>query len=147
MHSPSFVPNQCCPDVNLFCGGQPVPEQLRSFADAGGRCIVNLRAVGEQQDWDEAATVRSLGMDYVHIPVAGPEGLSREATARLADTLRQYGGAHVMVHCASGQRVAALLSLKAAWHDGLSDTDALALGRNAGLDRLEPVVRDRLSRR
>lgn len=145
MNNPSFVPNQCCPEAHLFCGGQPSDEQLEAFAGAGGRCVVNLRPEAELQGWDEAATVRALDMEYVHIPVAGPGDLSREAAAKLADALQRHGDAHVMIHCASGQRVAALLSLKLAWHDDVPSAEAIARGQRAGLDRLEPAVRARLS--
>ena len=72
-----FVPNQCRPENRLFCGGQPTAQQLADFAREGGGCVVNLRPEAEMGGWDEGAAVRGLGMHYVHIPVAGPEDLSR----------------------------------------------------------------------
>lgn len=139
-----YVPNQCCPHARLFCGGQPSPGQLAAFAAGGGRCVVNLRPDAELGGWDEGAAVRALGMDYVHIPVAGPADLDRDAAARLADALQRHGESHVLLHCGSGQRVAALLSLKSAWIDGLSPQQALDAGRKAGLSGMEPAVRARL---
>ena len=45
-----------------------------------------------------------------------------------------------MVHCASGNRVGAMLALKAAWIDGASPEEALQLGVDAGLTRLHDRV-------
>jgi uncharacterized protein (TIGR01244 family) len=139
-----FVPNQCRPDNRLFCGGQPTPEQLQAFAREGGGCVVNLRPDAEMGGWDEGAAVRALDMEYVHIPVAGADDLNRDAATRLADAMKHFDADHLMVHCASGQRVGALVALKAGWVDGLSADRAIELGRQAGLERLEPVVRSKL---
>ena len=140
-----FVPNQCRPENRLFCGGQPTAQQLADFAREGGGCVVNLRPEAEMGGWDEGATVRGLGMHYVHIPVAGPEDLSRAAASTLADAMREFDEDHLMVHCASGQRVGALVALKAGWNDGLSADQSIEVGRKAGLQRLEPVVRSKLA--
>lgn len=145
MHDFHFVPNQCRPEHRLFCGGQPTARQLADFAREGGGCVVNLRPQAEMGGWDEGATVRELGMEYVHIPVAGPDDLSREAATTLADAMRRFDEDHLMVHCASGQRVGALVALKSGWIDGLSPDEAVEAGRKAGLQRLEPVVRAKLA--
>jgi len=139
-----FVPNQCQPEHRLFCGGQPTAEQLADFAREGGGCVVNLRPEAEMGGWDEGATVRGLGMQYVHIPVASENDLTREAAATLADAMRRFDRDHLMVHCASGQRVGALVALKAGWIDGKTPEQAIEAGRKAGLQRLEPVVRAKL---
>ncbi|HKJ95517.1 MAG TPA: hypothetical protein VKA32_07805, partial [Gammaproteobacteria bacterium] len=63
----------------------------------------------------------------------------------LADAMKRFDADHLMVHCASGQRVGALVALKAGWIDGLPVDQAMEVGRKAGLERLEPVVRAQLS--
>lgn len=145
MNDFEFAPNQCRPHPHLFCGGQPSAEQLAEFAAQGGGCVVNLRPLAEMGGWDEGAAVTALGMEYVHIPVAGPEDLQREAAETLADAMRRYDEDHLLVHCASGQRVGALVALKAGWIDELPTEQALELGKKAGLQRLEPLVRALLS--
>ncbi len=145
MNDFEFVPNQCRPGDRLFCGGQPTEQQLADFARDGGGCVVNLRPQAEMGNFDEGAAVRRLGMQYVGIPVAGAEDLTREAAATLADAMRRHDADHLMVHCASGQRVGALVALKAGWIDGLPMEEAVAEGRKAGLDRLEPAVRMKLA--
>ena len=52
----------------------------------------------------------------------------------------------VLLHCASGNRVGALLALAAVQVDGASPEAALTLGRAAGLKSLEPVVMERLAK-
>ena len=47
------------------------------------------------------------------------------------------------MHCASGNRVGALMALRAS-QNGASAEEAMAAGKAAGLTRLEPVVAKRL---
>jgi uncharacterized protein (TIGR01244 family) len=49
----------------------------------------------------------------------------------------------VLIHCGSGNRVAALLALSKS-AEGADDEIAIEYGRQAGLTRLEGVVRERL---
>ncbi|GAB3030370.1 MULTISPECIES: sulfur transferase domain-containing protein [Oleiagrimonas] len=139
-----FAPNQCRPGAGAYCGGQPTDEQIAAFAREGGECVINLRPLAEQAGWDEAAAVKAHGMTYVHIPVANPDDLTRDAAAKLAQATQQHDVSRMLIHCASGQRVGALVALKAGWIDGQSVDEAIATGREAGLDRLEPVVRAKL---
>ena len=50
--------------------GQPTKEEIKAFADSGGRVVINARTVGEMDklDFNEQEYVESLGMEYVHIP-------------------------------------------------------------------------------
>ncbi len=128
-------------DGRLYCAGQPGPDDLRELAQQGVRRVINLRSHGEL-DWDEAACVAACGMEYVNIPVATPADLDRTRADALYRALQ--GDAPVLVHCASANRVGALLALVAAWHWGHAPEAALALGRKAGLAALEPAVRVRL---
>jgi uncharacterized protein (TIGR01244 family) len=141
-----FVPNQCCPEARLLCGGQPSEEQLAAFAqEHPDGCVINLRPDAETGGWDEAGIVRRLGLVYVHVPVAGPQDLTRTNAEAFANALKAHCARPLLIHCASGQRVGALLALKAAWVDGCDTARALAAGRAAGLDRLEPQVQAQLA--
>lgn len=142
----SYLPNQCCPAARLLCGGQPSEAQLADFAAANPHgCVVNLRPAAETTGWDEGAIARRLGLAYVHIPVAGPQDLTPANAKALASALDAHADAALLIHCASGQRVAALLALKAAWVDGQSARQAMATGKSAGLSALQPYVKARLS--
>jgi uncharacterized protein (TIGR01244 family) len=136
------VPNACTPETGICTGGRPRPEHLRQAKERGVRRVVNLCPPSEACDYDEAATVAALGLDYVNIPIAGSADLTPENARKLAEAIRDASEDHpVFVHCASGNRVGGLFALKARYVDGLDAERALAAGRNAGLTALEPVVR------
>lgn len=135
------IPNCCTPGTGLCTGGRPRPEHLQAAKDKGVRTVINLCPPGEACDYDEAATVSRLGMRYVNIPVAGPADLTPETARTLAAAMTDAGPEHpVLLHCASGNRVGALLAVKAHFVDGKPAAEALAEGRAAGLKALESYV-------
>jgi len=139
------IRNARVPADGLLVGGQPSEEELRQAAEAGYRTVVNTRTEGEEGEIPgEAELVAELGMEYVFLPVAGAEGLTDENVRVLDEILDDPASYPVMVHCASGNRVGALLALRAHRLEGRSPEDALAFGLEAGLTRLEPAVRQEL---
>ena len=131
------------PVDGLTSTGQPNAEQLALFAEAGYVAVVDLRAESENRGLDEAAVVKSLGLDYVNLPVSGAASISWENAAKLEEILSLYDGP-VLVHCGSGNRVGALLALSKS-KNGADDEEAVAYGRAAGMTSLEPVVSSRLA--
>jgi uncharacterized protein (TIGR01244 family) len=126
--------------------GQPTEDQFRVLADSGIQHVINLRPAGEQ-DWDEGAFVRSLNMEYHSIPVDTADGITRDNAESLYQLLESLEGQPVIVHCASGNRVGALVALSSAEHEGLDADAAMAKGEQWGLTspRLTPVVRETLA--
>lgn len=128
----------------LHASGQPTPEDLARLRAVGVRSVINLRAPGEACAFDEAAKAACLQLAYETLPVSGADDLTPQAVERfgaLLDAARARGD--VLVHCASGNRVGALVALHAAAR-GAPPADALAIGRAAGLAGLEPHVAQRL---
>lgn len=138
------LPNarQVTPD--LLTGGQPTEEQLRAAAAAGYKTVINLRPGSEMAGIDESGLVDSLGMDFVSIPIGGSADLTEENARRLDRALAHAKPGPVMIHCASGNRVGALLALRANLIQGQSASEALNLGKAAGLTSLEDAVKERL---
>lgn len=132
------------PLPGLVTAGQPDQEQLRALQEAGFGTAVSLRPAGESgAGWEEAfASGRDL--DFHRIAVAGPSDLSRENVEELDRILAGAGDGPVVLYCASSNRVGALLALRAHWLQGMEPEEALQLGREAGLTRLEPAVADLL---
>ncbi len=122
----------------LVCAGQPDPEGFRQAAAAGLAGVVNLRPDAEM-DWDEAGLLAELGVDYLQIPVSSPNDLSQQNARILWDWLEAHRDQQVMVHCASSNRVGALLALGHFLAQG-DHEEALELGRAAGLTKMEPMV-------
>ena len=124
-----------------YASGQPTPAHLAELQREGVRTVINLRAPGEPMEYDEAAEAARLGLHYVALPIAGAADLDRERVrqfGRVLDQARRDGG--VLIHCASSNRVGAMVALDEALNRGRPLADALAHGRAAGLVSLEPAV-------
>lgn len=120
--------------------GQPDAQQLRDFARSGGKHVIDLRQPAEARGFDEAAAVSRAGMHYHSLPITGAAGLTRENVRRLDQLLNQVSGEPALLHCASGNRVGALMALRAGWLHDASPEEALAIGRRHGLTGLQPEV-------
>jgi len=129
-------------DQDQVSTGQPDIAVLSLAKEAGFSAIVDLRGESEDRGFEEAAEVEALGMRYISLPISGAEGVNFDNAAELDRVLAEIDGP-VLLHCASGNRVGALIALRAKLH-GASNEDALSTGKAAGLTRLEPVVTARL---
>ena len=138
------VLNLQVPEQKILASGQPTEEQFQLLADAGVRHVINLRPAAEQE-WDEGTFVASLDMEYHSIPVAGAGDVTRENAQSLYDLLAQLEGEPVIVHCASSNRVGALIAISAAESDGLDLESAVVEGQRWGLSSLEQAVRSTLT--
>lgn len=132
------------PAANLLTAGQPTPADIEALAAAGLKHIVNLRPVTEDAGFDEPALATKLGLSYTVVPVAGPGDLNLDRVRDLDAAMNKAGSQPTLVHCASSNRVGALLALRAAWLQGKSADEALALGRAGGLTKMEPAVQQLL---
>lgn len=124
----------------LYSSGQPSVDDLAALAAIGVRSIINLRGADGDSGYDEAHEAARLGMRYMTLPIVGPDAVTAENAARLAHAIQHARtDGDVLVHCASGNRVGALIALERGRH-GDSPAQAIALGRAAGLTTLEPCV-------
>jgi uncharacterized protein (TIGR01244 family) len=137
------LPNRRDVLEGITSAGQPSQAALSAAAAAGYKSVIDLRAPNEDRGLDEKAAVESLGMSYVNLPVDGPPGVSY-ANASALDKLLAEAPKPVLVHCASGNRVGALLALRAKAH-GADAAAALELGVAAGLGSLQPIVEQKLA--
>lgn len=130
-----------------YSSGQPNPMQLEQLARQGVRTVINLRSPDEPGQHDEPSEARRLGLHYVALPVASAQDLTPATVQRFSAELAQARprGA-VLIHCATANRVGALVALEQAWHQGAGAPESLELGRAAGLTSLEPVVARLLDR-
>ncbi|WP_158984389.1 beta-lactamase hydrolase domain-containing protein [Lysobacter panacisoli] len=136
------IPNLREPRANLLTGGQPDASAWQVLATQGVTTVINLRPDAELGGRDEAAEVAAAGMAYVSIPVAGAGEITPANARALSDAIAKASG-RVLVHCASGNRVGALLALGAA-QEGADAQAALEFGKDAGLTGAEPRVRELL---
>jgi uncharacterized protein (TIGR01244 family) len=125
---------------------QPDEAMLEEIDEAGYAAVIDLRGPEEDRGLDdERATVEALGMSYIPLPILGADDVTY-ANANELDRLLAQFDKPVLVHCGSGNRAGALLALRASLN-GADDETAVEAGRETGLTRLEPVVRQRLEER
>lgn len=136
------IKNLCGPlplPVEVYSAGQPTERQFSQLGQCGIATVVNLRPDGEMNDFDEALIASRLGITYVQIQIASKADLTLEKATALANTLNN-SPAPIFIHCAGGNRVGALLAVKAALVDGMTRDEALDLGDFAGLTELRDAV-------
>ena len=132
------------PDPGHYAAGAVSAADVDALAKAGIRNVINLRPASETPDFDEASAVRAAGMNYESLPIASADDLNRVNVERFDALLKKQQGQPSLVHCASSNRVGALMALRAGWIKGQSTDEAIAVGKQWGLASLEPVVRQKL---
>ena len=123
------------PVDGVTMAGQPDAAALKVFA------VIDLRTKDEDRGLDEPAVVAGLGMEYVSMPIDRDDITIEKA--RELDALLDAYDEPVLLHCASSNRIGALIALN--FYDETGDAElALAMGRAAGMKSLEPLVRKML---
>ncbi len=128
------------PVAGITAAGQPNREAFAVFAASGYTTVIDIRGASENRGLDEESTVAELGMQYIAFPITSAEQISFESAAKLDELIANAEGP-VLVHCASSNRVGALLALRASLA-GATDDDALAHGIAGGMTSLAGPVQD-----
>ena len=131
------------PRPGLYTAGQPAADDWVAIAARGVGTVIDLRAPGELAGRNEAVEVRSAGMRYIAIPVAGADGID-DANANALRAALQAADGPVLVYCASGNRVGGLLALMQARSGEMTTEQALEFGRSAGMTGTEARVSELL---
>ena len=92
----------------IVTSGQPTADELAAVARAGYEAVINLHISPDLPD--EGDVVRSLGMEYVHIPVPW-EHPARDHLERFFEAMDARRGQRLFVHCAANMRVSAFMAL------------------------------------
>jgi protein tyrosine phosphatase (PTP) superfamily phosphohydrolase (DUF442 family) len=114
--------------ADLATSGQPREHQLAAIADAGYSVIINL-ALHDDPRYslaDEAASVRALNLEYVHIPVQFNAPRAADL-AKFFEAMEAHVGKRIWVHCAANMRVSAFVGLYRVQRRGWPVADAFAL--------------------
>ncbi len=96
-------------DDRLTTSGQPGEEELAAIGALGVTDVVNLGLHSHEKALpDEAASLRALGMGYIHIPVAFDNPVEADFE-RFCAALDALAGKTIHVHCIANMRVSAFL--------------------------------------
>ena len=124
--------------------GQPSAEAIAKLPSAGISVVIDLRPDSETPALDKKSAVQSAGLTYHALPIASPADMTHENVVQFDRLLKETGDKGVLMHCASGNRVGAMLALRARWIEGKSADEALAIGKAAGLTSLAGTVEEKL---
>lgn len=102
------VLNATCPLPGVAAGGQPDEAHVRALAKAGYRTVLDLRTADEPRGFDEPRVVREAGLELVTLPVTAAT-LADSTYEAFRRVMRSTGPGGVFVHCASGNRVGAVM--------------------------------------
>lgn len=126
------VVNASQPLPDLATSGQPGPDHFTALRDAGTQVIFDIRDPMEPRPFDEPATVRGLGMEYVNVPVR-QGALDDEVMERALAELRRHQGRPMLLHCASANRVGGVLIPYFILDRGMSEDQAVEEAMKVGL--------------
>lgn len=135
----SGIANAGQPLGDVATAGQPEKEHLERLADAGYKTVVDLRTVEEPPRADEwEMVVRRTGMEYLNTPV-GHMDIDDETFDRFRGLMQDPGHRPTLVHCASANRVGALLIPFLILDEGRTPEKAREIAARVGLSssRLE----------
>ena len=124
----SDIHNYRAVEAGLLTAGQPTEAQLAALAGEGVQVVINL-ALHDDPRYslpDEAGLARSLGMEYIHIPVRF-DAPAEADLQKFFDAVNKHQHQKVLVHCAANKRVTAFLGLYFSIVQGRSDDDAFGL--------------------
>ena len=126
------IPYSACPVRDIATAGQPAESAWGALAQAGYRTVVDLRAPNEPRGYDEPGAVRAAGLDYVSLPITQAT-LSDEAFDAFRAIVRDPARRPVVVHCATSNRVGALLLPYFALDEHRTLAESFRLAQTAGL--------------
>ena len=141
------LPNMSCHAPNLVAAGRVGSADIARLKAAGIRFVIDLSEASETPAFDEATAIRAAGIEYRNLPIDGAAGLTSAHVTELDRLIAEAGNQPTLIHCASSNRVGALMALRAASLQGESSKAAIAIGKSWGLKSLEPVVQQQLAMR
>jgi uncharacterized protein (TIGR01244 family) len=96
---------------NLSSSGMPTAEQMKEVAEAGTQVVINLApAIVKDALPNEDSLVKSLGMEYVHIPVEWNKPTKQNLEDFFA-AMDEHQGEKVLVHCQANYRASSFVML------------------------------------
>ena len=120
-------------ETTVACAGAVTPSAVAGIKKMGFASIINLRQDNEKgADIDaEAAAAKAAGINFVHLPLSG--SMPDPAVAdRFLKIITEPGNQPAFIHCASGNRAAAMWLIKRVlidkWDNDRAWEEALQLG-------------------
>ena len=124
-------------ETTIACAGATTPQAVAGLRQMGYAAIINLREASEAgADIDaEAAAAKTAGITFIHLPfnTASPNPAVVDSFLKAVTDAKNQPA---FVHCASGNRAAAMWMIKRMqidkWDAERAGTEAAALGLTNG---------------
>jgi len=130
------LPNAAEPVSGWITGGQPTEPQLKAFKAAGGQVVLDNRDPMEPRPFDEPATVRAAGLEYISVPIVHG-AVTTDTMKQMHQMLKRLEGKQALVHCSSGNRTSAALIPYLMIDKQMEQEDAVDLAMSIGLRSAE----------
>ena len=120
-------------ETTVACAGAITPGSVAEIKKMGFSSIINLRQANEQGADIEAETAaaKAAGIHFAHVPFNGAQP-DPAAVDRFLTTITQRGYEPAFIHCAGGNRAAAMWFIKRVvvdkWTTDRAMEEAAALG-------------------
>ena len=127
-------------ETTVACAGAVTPSAVAGIKKMGFASIINLRLDTEKgADIDsEAAAAKAAGINFVHLPLNG-NAPDPAVADRFLKVITEPGNQPAFIHCASGNRAAAMWLIKRVLIDKWDNDRAL---EEAGqLGAISPVMK------
>ena len=127
-------------ETTVACAGAVTPEAVAGIKKMGFASIIDLQQASEKGvDIDaEAAAAKAAGITFVHLPLNG--AMPDPAVAdRFLKTITEPGTQPAFIHCASGNRAAAMWLIKRVLIDKWDNDRALEEASQLGT--MSPVMK------
>ncbi|WDE05705.1 hypothetical protein SG34_001860 [Thalassomonas viridans] len=119
-------------NTNLLVGGKPDKRDILTLKEHGIERIINCLSPAEQ-DWDESSYVTGLGLKYQAFCVDKQSGINLTNAGKLKTILAACVQERVFLHCATGNRIGALIALHECRVRGKNIQEAISEGELWGL--------------
>ncbi|MBI5711534.1 MAG: protein tyrosine phosphatase family protein [Candidatus Eisenbacteria bacterium] len=129
---PGNLLNACVPVSGVVTSGQPEQQAFSALRRAGYRRVIDLRLAREDRGYDEPAAAKRAGLAYVNVPI-DPVTLGDLEFTAVRVLLQDPKRGPVLVHCATANRVGAVLIPWLVLDRGRSEDEALAIAQRVGL--------------
>jgi uncharacterized protein (TIGR01244 family) len=126
-------------DGDLYVAGAVDEAGLTALKERGVTTVIDLR-MPEQVSPEEADQANALGLHYVHLPMQS-DHMTDEQAREFLDTMKGCGHQPTLIHCASGNRAAAMYGLYLGYTRQCDEDEALTRAKAAGL-RNDTLARD-----
>ena len=130
------LPNAAEPVSGWITGGQPTEQQIKAFKAAGGQVVVDNRDPMEPRPFDEPATVRGAGLEYINLPIVHG-AVTTDTMKQMHETVKRLEGRKALLHRSSGNRTAAGLIAYLMIDKTMEEEDAVDTATRGGLRSAE----------